>query len=254
MGKARDIASAAPAPAGVTSTELGYVDGVTSAIQTQINAQIPKSTVTAKGDLLVATGSGTIVAQAVGANGTVLTADSAQADGVIWSAPASGGMTLLSTTSLSGAATITVNSISQSYTNLLVTIDDFHSASASNFYVKFNNNSLLSWNGSRQIDGTSSQYSGQGVSIDNGFSIFAGTAGYSDGSVATSYTLEIPNYSSTSGQKNFIMYGRGVTAGSTNWSASVITGGYVGNSGISRIDFTMSSNFSKGTVKIWGIK
>jgi hypothetical protein len=37
MSKARNIASAAPAPAGVTSTELGYVDGVTSAIQTQIN-------------------------------------------------------------------------------------------------------------------------------------------------------------------------------------------------------------------------
>jgi hypothetical protein len=39
MTKARDIASAAPAPAGVTSTELGYVDGVTSAIQTQLNAK-----------------------------------------------------------------------------------------------------------------------------------------------------------------------------------------------------------------------
>lgn len=39
MGKARDIASAAPAPAGVTSTELGYVDGVTSAIQTQLGAR-----------------------------------------------------------------------------------------------------------------------------------------------------------------------------------------------------------------------
>ena len=39
MTKARDIASAAPAPAGVTSTELGYVDGVTSAIQTQLGAR-----------------------------------------------------------------------------------------------------------------------------------------------------------------------------------------------------------------------
>jgi hypothetical protein len=37
VSKARDLASGAPAPAGVTSTELGYVDGVTSAIQTQIN-------------------------------------------------------------------------------------------------------------------------------------------------------------------------------------------------------------------------
>ena len=118
MGKARDIASAAPAPAGVTSTELGYVDGVTSAIQTQINAKqavvsgvndteigyldgvtsgiqaqlnarVPTSTITNKGDLIVGTGSGTFVAQAVGANGTVLTANSAQADGVEWVAVAS---------------------------------------------------------------------------------------------------------------------------------------------------------------------
>jgi hypothetical protein len=39
MSKARDLASGAPAPAGVTSTELGYVDGVTSAIQTQIGTK-----------------------------------------------------------------------------------------------------------------------------------------------------------------------------------------------------------------------
>ena len=37
MSKARDLASGAPAPAGVSTTELGYVDGVTSAIQTQLN-------------------------------------------------------------------------------------------------------------------------------------------------------------------------------------------------------------------------
>jgi hypothetical protein len=39
MSKARDIASATLAPSGVTATELGYVDGVTSAIQTQINTK-----------------------------------------------------------------------------------------------------------------------------------------------------------------------------------------------------------------------
>jgi hypothetical protein len=39
VSKARDLASGAPAPAGVTSTELGYVDGVTSAIQTQLGAR-----------------------------------------------------------------------------------------------------------------------------------------------------------------------------------------------------------------------
>ena len=39
MSKARDIASAIPAPSTISSTELGYLDGVTSAIQTQINTK-----------------------------------------------------------------------------------------------------------------------------------------------------------------------------------------------------------------------
>jgi hypothetical protein len=37
MTKARDLANAASALSAVSSTELGYIDGVTSAIQTQIN-------------------------------------------------------------------------------------------------------------------------------------------------------------------------------------------------------------------------
>ena len=39
MTKARDIANAGTAFTTVTPTELGYVDGVTSAIQTQLNAK-----------------------------------------------------------------------------------------------------------------------------------------------------------------------------------------------------------------------
>jgi hypothetical protein len=46
---------------------------------------IASSLVTTKGDLIVATGSGTVVRQGVGADGLVLTANSAQADGVEWS-------------------------------------------------------------------------------------------------------------------------------------------------------------------------
>jgi hypothetical protein len=37
MSKARDLANAATALSAVSATELGYLDGVTSAIQTQIN-------------------------------------------------------------------------------------------------------------------------------------------------------------------------------------------------------------------------
>ncbi len=39
MTKARDLANAATALSAVTATELGYLDGVTSAIQTQINGK-----------------------------------------------------------------------------------------------------------------------------------------------------------------------------------------------------------------------
>lgn len=37
MTKARDLANIATTLANVSTTELGYLDGVTSAIQTQIN-------------------------------------------------------------------------------------------------------------------------------------------------------------------------------------------------------------------------
>ena len=48
MSKARDIASAAPAPSTVDATELGYLDGVTSAIQTQLDGKTPKVTLNAQ--------------------------------------------------------------------------------------------------------------------------------------------------------------------------------------------------------------
>jgi hypothetical protein len=37
MTKARDLANAATALNAVTATEIGFIDGVTSSIQTQIN-------------------------------------------------------------------------------------------------------------------------------------------------------------------------------------------------------------------------
>lgn len=43
MSKARDLANAATAMAAVSATELGYLDGVTSSIQTQINTKASTS-------------------------------------------------------------------------------------------------------------------------------------------------------------------------------------------------------------------
>lgn len=51
------------------------------------------------------TAANTIARLAVGTNGHTLVADSAEATGLKWAAASSGGMTLLSTTTLSGSST-----------------------------------------------------------------------------------------------------------------------------------------------------
>ncbi len=79
------------APSAVTATELGYLSGATSSIQTQINSKISNSLVTAKGAIIAATGSSTPAELAVGSNGQVLIADSSTATGLKWSNAAGGG-------------------------------------------------------------------------------------------------------------------------------------------------------------------
>jgi hypothetical protein len=87
MSKARDIASAAPAPSTVSATELGYLDGVTSAIQTQLDAKTAKSTLTTTGDIYYASSANTPARLAIGSTSDVLTV----VDGVPgWAAPAGG--------------------------------------------------------------------------------------------------------------------------------------------------------------------
>lgn len=73
-------------PATTTATEIGYVNGVTSAIQTQLDAKTDEATLTTKGDIYVATGASTVVRQGIGTDGHVLTADSAQTNGLKWAA------------------------------------------------------------------------------------------------------------------------------------------------------------------------
>ena len=102
--------------AAVSTTELGYLDGVTSAIQTQLDAKTAKSTLTTTGDIYYASGANTPARLGIGSTGNVLTV----ASGIpSWAAPASGGMTLINTggTALSSTST-TVSSIPSGYNYL----------------------------------------------------------------------------------------------------------------------------------------
>jgi hypothetical protein len=80
----------------LTSDDLNfYTTGTATA-----DAAIPKSTVTAKGNLIVGTASSTVTNVAVGTNDYVLTADSAQASGVKWAVNPTGDVTLTGTQTL----------------------------------------------------------------------------------------------------------------------------------------------------------
>lgn len=122
--------------AWVASGATGDIEGVTAGVGisgggTSGTVTITNSMATAidaKGDLVPGTGADTFSRLAVGSNGTVLTADSAEATGLKWATPASGSMTLLETITFNGAASYTSATISGSYKNLYMVITNFKPA------------------------------------------------------------------------------------------------------------------------------
>jgi hypothetical protein len=101
------------------------LQGVDTQMKTNADAAIANTIVDAKGDIIAATAADTLSRLAVGANDSVLTADSTTATGLKWAAAAaSGGMTLISTTTLTGA-TVTLSSIPQTYKTLQIVVRNF---------------------------------------------------------------------------------------------------------------------------------
>ena len=84
-------------------------------------AAIAKTIVDAKGDIIAATAADTVARLAVGANDSVLTADSSTATGLKWAIPAAGGK-VLQVVSATTSTTATSTSTSLADTNLTATI------------------------------------------------------------------------------------------------------------------------------------
>ena len=112
MTKARDLANAGTALGAVSATELAFVDGVTSAIQTQMDAKTAKSTLTTTGDIYYASAANTPARLGIGSSAQVLTV----AGGIpSWATPASssnlGLKTIVAKTSFSSVSTLNIDNI-----------------------------------------------------------------------------------------------------------------------------------------------
>jgi hypothetical protein len=126
---------------------------------------IQNSIVDAKGDIITATADNTPARLAVGTNGQVLQADSTTATGLKWAtAASSGGMTLISTTTLSGAS-VTLSSIPSGYVNLVLTVKKATNSTADgNFAIEPNALGATGYNWVTGVyDGTA--YSGNSTRV-----------------------------------------------------------------------------------------
>lgn len=127
------------------STATGDITGITTGATSGLTGGVTSGTAdlkfntTAKGGLLVGTGAGAVTELSVGANNTVLTADSATASGLKWATPAAGSFTKITTTAFSGATGVSVNNcFTSTYTNYLIVVDNLNSgANASDVYLQF---------------------------------------------------------------------------------------------------------------------
>lgn len=200
----------------------------------------------AKGDLIAASAADTAARLAVGSNGQYLSANSATATGLEWVTPASGGMTLLSTTSLSSDTT-TISSISQNYTHLQFYVYDvdisgqagicFQNASASGIYYSFVRQGVA----------------GQGSARSNVYLI--GSGDQSTSANSADFVINLYNYTST---KNKALDWRGRFINFSDGSTYSIHGGGIteSTSAISSVSFLLTGGptFQAGTVLTYGIK
>jgi len=215
-----------------------------------IEGGIQPTIVDAKGDIIAATAADTPARLAVGANDTVLTADSSTATGLKWAAPASGGMTLLSTTTCSGAST-TVSSISQSYKHLFIEIygvtwDTGDSA----FSFNTNLTSALSW---LSILPGAVTFTAPNTNVSP---INDGTQNPKRSGANNYFNLTIYNYASTTDYKTWNL--NGVFEGADpGYPGRLINfdGGANSDTAIDSFTWKTASayNMTAGTIKVYGV-
>lgn len=254
MTKARVNADNASADIQGVTAGTGLTGGGTSGTVTLTNGMA--TAIDAKGDLVGGTGADTFARLAVGANGTVLTADSAEATGLKWATAgaAATSYSLLNTggTTLSGASTVTISSLS-GYNKFHILVKDAVSSSYSNYTMRFNADTSSIYSTYGGVGYGLSSYSSNAFrnqSETNATSAFWGKpSGDNTSTVNAAIRIDGAN---SSGIK-VLEINSGGNAPSNDGNQMVNTGGtYTGSSVISSISFICGGTWSSGTVYIYG--
>ena len=214
---------------------------------------IQNAIVDAKGDLISATAADTPARLAVGTNGQVLTADSTTSTGLKWATASSGGMTLLSTTTLSGSST-SISVTPTGYNEISVIVYGVTNGSNGNLFMGINSDTTAG-NYVQAFYGTegTGYYSGANVGVDGVNAILPGTAGYlgSNSNNIAQFTIFEPNGTT----RKLINASSDFLSGSSLNAASNSTCNYVTTSALSSVQIkTTVGSFTAGTVLIYGVK
>ena len=184
---------------------------------------------------------------ALGTAGQVLTVNSG-ATAPEWATPTSGGMTLISTTTLTGA-TVNLTSIPQTYKNLQIVVQNYKPATDGDYLIlRFNQ------------DTNANRHTGFGEGFGN--KAFDGTRQYisnsQDNTTAQGLTVvKIYDYTNSATWKfwDMMSIGNNQTT-STNLSYAWFPAAYNQTSAITSLQFAndLGGNFTSGTILLYGVK
>jgi hypothetical protein len=166
-----------------------------------------------------------------------------------WAAPAAaGGMTLISTTTLSGNIT-NISSIPSGYKSLFLRVLGAYGTNAGQLSFRFNNDS-----GNPSYVATTNSYtSSLSISGSGGTWMFGGQC--FNGSIGSTNIVEmyIPNYTSTTQKKPAYTYNATRSNDSGNISLGFYNNYWDNTSAITEINVGGFTNFAAGTALLYGV-